>query len=244
VEAESPWISRDAWVACEDKEFDKERLRGRRCRAGLDKSSTTDLTALALLFAPTEEDPFHRLVPYFWLPGDELGQRAERDRVPYLDWRKKGWLETVPGRAISNLAVAQRCAEIAAAYDVREIAYDRWRIEDFKRVCEDEGLSLPPLVAHGQGYKDMAPAVDEFERLLVDQLLRHDGNEVMNWCAANAVIEMDPAGNRKVTKERSTGRVDGVVAAVMAASSVGTQPQAPEPQVFVIGAPSAHRSIW
>lgn len=218
VEAEAPWIGSDVWFGCTpEDEFDASLLIGRRCWGGLDLSSTQDLTALALLFEPTEADPVWRLQPHFWLPGDGLHDKAARDRVPYIAWRDAGWLNALPGRAINKLAVLHKLAELAGLYDMQEIAYDRWRIEDFKALVNQEGLSLPPLVPFGQGFKDMAPAVDEFERLLLDHRVRHDGNPVMTWCAANAVVMSDPAGNRKVAKERATGRVDGIVAAIMAA---------------------------
>jgi phage terminase large subunit-like protein len=204
------------WFAAEDKEFDTAMLIGRRCWAGLDLSSTQDLNCIALLFEPDEDDPNWRLVPHFWLPGDGLHDKADKDRVPYLAWRDAGHLEALPGRAINKLAVAKRLAEIASLYDLQEVGYDRWRIEDLKMLIDQEGISLP-LVPFGQGFKEMAPAVDEFERLLLDGKLKHGGNPVMTWCAANAVTVSDPAGNRKVAKERATGRVDGVVAAIMAA---------------------------
>jgi phage terminase large subunit-like protein len=101
-------------------------------------------------------------------------------------------------------------------YDLQCVGYDRWRIEDFKTLLDQEGIALP-LSPFGQGFKDMAPAVDEFERLLLGGQLKHGGNPVMTWCAANAITMSDPAGNRKVAKERATGRVDGIVAAIMAA---------------------------
>jgi phage terminase large subunit-like protein len=218
VEAETPWISSDIWFTCAPElDFDDSILIGRRCWAGLDLSSTQDLTALALLFEPTAEDPHWRLKPYFWLPGDGLHEKSDRDRVPYLAWRDAGWLTALPGKAINRLAVAHQLATLSAAYDIQEVGYDRWRIEDFKGMVEQEGLSLPPLMPFGQGYKDMSPAVDEFERLLLSGNARHDGNPVMTWCAANAVVTNDPAGNRKISKERATGRVDGIVAAIMAA---------------------------
>lgn len=224
VEAESPWIGSDAWFGCAPEDgFDEALLYGRRCWGGLDLSSTQDLTALALLFEPVEADPVWRLKPQFWLPGDGLHDKADRDRVPYVAWRDAGWLHALPGRAIDKLAVLHKLAELASRYDLQEIAYDRWRIEDFKALIMQEGVSLPPLVPFGQGFKDMAPAVDEFERMLLDRRLRHDGNPVMTWCAANAVVMNDPAGNRKVAKERATGRVDGIVAAIMAAGRINAQ---------------------
>lgn len=221
VEAEAPWIGSDVWFGCAPEDgFDPALLYGRRCWAGLDLSSTQDLTALVLLFEPTADDPVWRLQPHFWLPGDALHDKADRDRVPYIAWRDAGWLNALNGRAIDKLAVLHKLAGLCEQYDVQEIAYDRWRIEDFKALVTQEGISLPPLVPFGQGFKDMAPAVDEFERLLLDRRIRHDGNPVMTWCAANAVIASDPAGNRKVSKERATGRVDGIVAAIMAAGRI------------------------
>jgi phage terminase large subunit-like protein len=215
VEASSPWISSDVWMGCQDQTFDT--FLGRRCWGGLDLSSTQDLTAFVLLFEPTPLDPYWRLKPWFWLPGEGLHHKADRDRVPYLAWRDTAHLIALPGRAINKLAVLHTLAELSATFDIQEIAYDRWRVEDLKMLIAQESLSLPPLTPFGQGFKDMAPALDEFERLLLNSEMRHDGNPVMTWCAANAVTDTDPAGNRKVTKEKANGRVDGIVAAIMAA---------------------------
>lgn len=222
VEAEAPWISGEAWFACEDKAFELRRLIGRRCWGGLDLSSTQDLTALVLEFEPTDDDPHWRQLEWFWLPGDGLHDKADKDRVPYVAWRDAGHLLVTAGRAINKLAVVKQAAEIAALYDLQALAYDRWRIEDVKMLCDQEGISLP-LVPFGQGFKDMAPAVDEYERRLLDRQLRHRGNPVMTWCAANAVVVTDPAGNRKVAKEKATGRVDGTVASIMATGSSMTR---------------------
>lgn len=222
VEAEAPWISGEAWFACEDKAFELRRLLGRRCYGGLDLSSTQDLTALVLEFEPTEDDPYWRQLEWFWLPGDGLHDKADKDRVPYVAWRDAGHLQVTAGRAVNKLAVVKQAAEIASLYDLQALAYDRWRIEDLKMICDQEGISLP-LIPYGQGFKDMAPAVDEYERRLLDQQLRHRGNPVMTWCAANAVVVTDPAGNRKVAKEKATGRVDGTVASIMATGSSMTR---------------------
>lgn len=217
TEAASPWISGDIWFACQPKPAPTvESLYGRSGVAALDLSSTQDLTSLVVALDPTDDDPLVRLVPYFWLPGDGLHDKADKDRVPYLAWRDAGHLEAVPGRAINRLFVFRRLVEICTMFDIREIAADRWRVEDYEAMVNSEGLSLPPFFKFGQGFKDMAPAVDEFERMLLDQLLAHDGNPVLTWNAANAVTEEDPAGNRKLSKQRATGRIDGIVASVMA----------------------------
>lgn len=273
TDAINPWISADIWRECKDSDFDDDLLIGRRCWGGLDLSSTQDLTALALMFEPTPEDPFWRLKVNFWLPGDGLENKVKTDRVPYNKWRDDGWLSALPGRAINKLAVLRRVVQIISRYNLVTIGFDRWRIEDLKQLAEEESLELP-LIPFGQGYKDMAPAVDVFESLLllgngksyeesletqqknkpengkstpenkagsyfddfeVDIFsaentpklhknhqvpLRHDGNPVMNWCAANAVVTEDPAGNRKVDKQKATGRVDGIVAAIMACGQI------------------------
>lgn len=216
TEAESPWIAGHVWFDCQDPQWPGiDALHGRSGVAGLDLSSTQDLTALVVVLDPTPQDPYTRLLPYFWLPGDDLHNKGDRDRVPYTAWRDAGYLEALPGRAVNKLAVLRRLVEVCEQFDIRAVAYDRWRIEDFKALLEQEGVSLP-LHPFGQGFKDMAPAVDEYERLLLDGQIRHGGNPVMTWCMANAVVVTDPAGNRKIAKERATGRVDGAVAAVMA----------------------------
>lgn len=225
VESESPWISADVWMGCKGDSVPDELLYGRRCWGGLDLSSTQDLTALVLVFEPTDADPVWRVRCWFWLPGDGLHDKAEKDQVPYIAWRDAGYLEALPGRAINKLAVLHRLHELSGLFDIQNVAYDRWRIEDLKSLSDNEGLSLPSLVAFGQGFKDMAPAIDELERWLLNSQFRHDGNPVMTWCAANAITTEDPAGNRKIAKDRATGRVDGIVALVMAMGSLSKEVQ-------------------
>ncbi len=243
--AESPWISWDVWSQAEER-VPMSLLRNRPCVGGLDLSSTTDLTSFVLLFYPTYEDPHWRLLPYFWIPDHELDKREARDKVPYAAWIKTRDLETTPGRAISKLHVLRRMQTICSYFQVDKIAYDRWRIEDMRQLMTEYDISLPELVEFGQGFKDMGPAVDEFERRLLGMLelpseeeggspeffddglpatvvesLRHDGNPVMTWCAGNAVIVSDPANNRKADKAKATGRIDGIIAAIMATGISG-----------------------
>lgn len=236
VQADNPAISRDAWLSTQDKDFDETLLEGRRCFAGLDLSSTQDLTALVLLFQPTEADPVWRMKPWFWLPEEGLAKKAEQDRVPYLVWRRDGHLDTTPGRAINKRFVLHQLSEVAARYDLVAIGYDEWRMADLQALIDDEGVSLPPLVAVRQGFKTMAPAVDEFERRLINAQLRHQGHPVLTWCAANAVYQEDPAGNRKINKAKSTGRVDGIVGAVMATALTLTELEesTPEPDFILL----------
>lgn len=218
TEAANPWIDGEIWFGAQAEPPPPELLRGRKCWGGLDLSSTTDLTAAALLFEPIPIDPWWRLACRFWLPADGLADRADRDRVPYVKWRDDGWLATTPGKVVHKAFVLQSLAEWAAFFDLQAVAYDRWRIEDIKQLASDEGISLP-WRAWGQGFKDMAPAIDQFESLLVGGIMRHPGSPVLTWNAANAVVLQDPAGNRKLAKDRSDGRIDGIVASVMAAGA-------------------------
>lgn len=226
VAAVNPWISYEHWFACGEDQILEDELYGRTCYAGLDLSSTLDLTALVLAFEPTDYDPYWRLLPFFWLPADGLAAKAEKDKADYTVWVSKEYLETSPGRAVSRSHVLHRIMALADRYDIRSIAYDRWRIEDLIRLADDEGLSLPPMVPFGQGYKDMGPAVDTTEEYIVNNKLRHNNNPVMTWCAANAVVVSDPTGSRKIAKDKATGRVDGIVAALMALGKAGSaEPQ-------------------
>lgn len=235
VEAINPWISHEVWTAARDADFDDDLLVGRRALGGLDLSSTTDLTAFVLLFAPTETDPHWRQKAWFWLPSASFHGERRRKYPDQLDaWKAAGWIEATPGNALNKLRVISRLVEICSRYSVESIGYDRWRIEDLKMLMAEEGVELP-LHPFGQGFKDMAPAVDEYERMLISGELRHDGNNVMTWNAGSAVLETDPAGNRKPTKEKSTARIDGVVAAIMAAGrALAGREVEPEAQMFVL----------
>ena len=212
VSAERHFLTASEWMTCADKP-DLERLAGRECFAGLDLSAVRDLTALVLVF-PDEAGVFD-VVPFFWLPGNALREREDEDRVPYWAWKTAGHLETTPGATIDPAFVAHRVAEIAARYDLRRLAYDRWRIDTFQKALTETG-AVVEMEPFGQGYKDFSPAVDLVERLVTDRRIRHGGNPILTWCAANAVATADPAGNRKLDKSRSRGRIDGLVALAMA----------------------------
>jgi phage terminase large subunit-like protein len=220
VEADQRFIGSADWEACAGG-VDRIELEGRPCWAGLDLSSTRDLTALVLYF-PHDAGA---VLPFFWIPGDRLAEREDKDRVPYWAWINQGFIEALPGRAIDKRAVVFRLAEIASIYDLKGVAYDRWRMEDLQKIMSDEGIEIP-FTPWGQGFKDMGPAVDAMEALILDGKLRHGGHPVMIWNVSNAVVVQDPAGARKIAKDRSRDKVDGLVALCMA---VGLYSREPEP---------------
>lgn len=221
TDAESPWISGEVWRAAR-RDFDWQELRGRRAVAGLDLSSTTDLTGLVFLVEPLKEGEPWLLVPFCWLPDVELQRKADTDRVPYIQWRAEGYLDTTPGRAISKRVILQKLSAMCDFFEIVACGYDRWRIEDLMAMAADDGISLPEMKPVGQGYKDFSPALETFERMLLNGEIAHSGHKVLDWCMSNSVIEQDGAENRKLSKEKATGRIDLAVAAVMAAGLINT----------------------
>jgi phage terminase large subunit-like protein len=208
VDAEPKAINPKEWEMC-GTEYSEDDLYG-PCYAGLDLSSTRDLTSLVLYFPESGA-----VVPYFWCPESGLAEKAEVDGVPYQTWAKQGYIEPTPGKGIDKFAIARRCAEIKELYRVTGMAYDRWSMADLQKILDHEGIDLP-LESWGQGFASMSPAINAFEAELLNGNLKHANNPVLRWCASNAVFNTDPSGNRKLDKDKSTDRIDGLVALVMA----------------------------
>ena len=141
--------------------------------------------------------------------------RARRDRAPYDVWHQQGFLHTTPGATVDYEFVAQEIAEILSELTVEAVAYDRWRIELLRKELDKIGADLP-LVEWGQGYRDMAPALDALEAELLNGRIAHGAHPVLTMCAANATVTKDPTGARKLDKSRATGRIDGMQALAMA----------------------------
>lgn len=192
--------------------------------AGLDLSSRQDLTALVLLAEGPEG--VWNVWPHFWTPADTLRDRAQRDRAPYDVWVKNGLMTAVPGVSIDYGYVAQRFAELKRRCNIRSVQFDRWRIEELRASLTALGVSAP-LEECGQGYRDMAPALDALETVALQHRLRHGMHPVMTMCAANATVVTDPAGNRKLEKAKSSGRIDGMQALAMAIKGATTNATSP-----------------
>lgn len=224
IAAEGRFLNPADWEANAEP-FDAIELEGKRCYGGLDLSSTRDLTAFALWF-PDEG----KVLVWHFVPADTIRERVERDRVPYDRWAADGWIDTTPGRATDRLAIAKTLADVRARYDVQGIAFDRWRFEDLAKLLSDEGITLP-LVEFVPGFKSYAPAVDAFERAVLEGRMQHNGSPILKWQAGNVIVETDPAGNRKPAKNKSLDRIDGIVAAIMACGLAATARKAPIPWV-------------
>ena len=206
------WMPMDKWDECGGV-VDPYQLEGRACYAGLDLSSTSDLTTLVLVFPPRDENEAYMVLPFFWLPEDTLALRVRRDHVMYDVWEKQGFLQTTEGNVVHYGFIEKFICELGEKYNIREIAYDRWNATQMVQNLEDDGFTMIPF---GQGFRDMSPPTKELMRLVLEHKLAHGGHPVLRWNMDNAFVRTDPAGNLKIDKQKSTEKVDGAVALVMA----------------------------
>lgn len=212
------WMPMMQWDKCSFP-VDEESLKGRICYGGLDLSSTTDITAFVLVFPPEgegrlpDEDDKYVILPYFWIPEENMATRVRRDHVPYDVWEKQGLLYTTEGNVVHYAHIEAFIEELSKKFNIREIAFDRWGAIQMVQNLEDLGLTVVPF---GQGYKDMSPPTKEFMRLTMGEKFAHGGHPVLRWMVDNIYVRTDPAGNVKPDKEKSTERIDGAVATIMA----------------------------
>jgi len=214
VEVVSPFISKGVWIL-NSQEVNNAAFYESEVYVGLDLSAKTDLTAMVM--AAYYEDKWH-IKSKFWTPEKGLRDRAKRDRAPYDVWAEQGFITCIPGASIDYENLAKDIAESLEGCNIKAIAYDRWRIDILKKEFDKINVELP-LEPYGQGFKDMAPAIDALESLLLNEKIAHGANPVLTMCMANARIEKDAAGNRKMNKFKATGRIDGAVALAMAIGS-------------------------
>lgn len=212
VKQSTRWMQMEKWDAC-GFPVDERELLGRECFGGLDLSSTTDITALVLVFPPRTEDEKYILLPYFWIPEENMRLRVRRDHVPYDVWERQGFLKTTEGNVIHYGFIEKFIEELGTRYNIREIAFDRWGAVQMVQNLEGFGFTVVPF---GQGFKDMSPPSKELMKLTLEQRLAHGGHPVLRWMMDNIFVRTDPAGNIKPDKEKSTEKIDGAVATVMA----------------------------
>ncbi len=202
----------EKWDKCAFQ-VDPEALRGRICYGGLDLSSTTDITAFVLVFPPEDEDDKYVVLPFFWIPEDNIDLRVRRDHVPYDLWERQGFLQTTEGNVVHYGFIEAFIEKLGEKYNIQEIAFDRWGAVQMVQNLEGMGFTVVPF---GQGFKDMSPPTKELMKLTLEQKLSHGGQPVLRWMMDNIFIRTDPAGNLKPDKEKSTEKIDGAVATIMA----------------------------
>ena len=206
------WMPMEKWDVCAAP-VDAEALEGHVCYGGLDLSSTMDITAFVLVFPPTEEDEPFAVLPYFWIPAENIDLRVRRDHVPYDVWERQGFLMTTEGNVVHYGFIETFIEKLGEKYNIREIAFDRWGAVQMVQNLEGMGFTVVPF---GQGFKDMSPPTKELMKLTLEKKIAHGGHPVMRWMADNIFIRTDPAGNIKADKEKSTEKIDGIIALIMA----------------------------
>ncbi len=224
------WLAMEKWDACGSAAIDEKSLEGRRCFAGLDLSTTTDISALVLVFHDaldeygelTSTEGTITVLPYFWIPEDGARQRERRDRVPYVTWANQSLIEMTPGNVVDYDVIRKRITELSKRFEISEIALDRWNATHLASQLSGDGFEM---VAFGQGYRDMTAPTKEMEKLVLCGKLRHGGHPVLRWMASNVAVEMDAAGNLKPSKKKSVERIDGIVATIMALGRAMLTPQ-------------------
>lgn len=212
VKQEVRWMQLEKWDRC-NFVVNPEELRGRVCYGGLDLSSSTDITAFVLIFPPLDEDDKYQVLPFFWLPEETLDLRVRRDHVPYDTWEKQGYVQTTEGNVIHYRFIEEFIHDLGEIYNIKEIAFDRWGAVEMTQVLDEMGFDVIPF---GQGFKDMSPPTKELYKLVLEEKIAHSGNPVLRWMIDNVFVRTDPAGNIKMDKSKSTEKIDGAVALVMA----------------------------
>jgi phage terminase large subunit-like protein len=236
-----------------------ERLIGRSCYGGLDLSSKIDLSAFVLVFPPTERkveqrqkpqtaqdrfmrkpvefdevvlqeaDPYWTIVPFFFVPADNVQDRVTKDRVQYDVWVREGFIQTTKGNAIDQQQIRAVINAARAKFQIEEIGFDSWNATQLSNDLKEDGLTL---VEVRQGYKTMSEPMKELMALVLQKKVEHLGNPVLAWNAGNVSAEMDPTGNVKPDKEHSKEKIDGIVATIMALHRVVQNPSASQGSVY------------
>lgn len=212
VKQSTRWMPMQAWDACAGA-VDADELKGRVCYGGLDLSATTDVTAFVLVFPPIEADEPYKVLPFFWVPEDTVPLRVRRDHVMYDVWEKKGYIKTTEGNVVHYGFIEQFIDDLGAVYNIREIAADMWNATHTVQRLEGRGFTMVPF---RQGFVSMNSPTKELMRLVLEKKIVHGGHPVLRWMMDNVYVKTDPAGNLKMDKEKSTERIDGAVALVMA----------------------------
>jgi len=242
--SETRWMRPEVWRACGEaplgppaggggygavREELEEMLAGRGCYAGLDLSTTTDITSLYYCFPPREEGERYVLLGRNFIPEANVRERSRRDRAPYEAWMRAGVVIATPGDWVDYERVLATLIADAERFDVREVAFDPWNAAAIVQRMQEAGFEV---VSFRQGYRTMSPAMKDFERMALGRELYHGGDPVLAWAVDNVVVEMDAAGNIKPSKAKSSERIDPFVAALMATARA------------VLGGGSGGRSVY
>jgi len=229
TEQDVRWLQMHRWDQC-NTDVDPDALKGRECYAGLDLSSTTDISSLCLVFPDWSETPVvYDVLSFNWIPGDNAHRRERKDRVPYIAWSNQGFVSLSPGDVIDYDAIRNKINELGEIYDIRSICIDRWAATQITTQLTGDGFDVIPF---GQGFASMSAPTKELEKVVLGKQVRHGGNPVLRWSASNVTVESDAAGNLKPSKKKSTERIDPIVSMVMALGGAIAAEQAMDYRIY------------
>ena len=233
TEQAARWIQMPQWDACRAP-IDRAALQTRRCYVGMDLSTTKDLTALVAVFP--DATGFDVLAQFF-VPQESIRARATRDRVPYDEWTRRGVLTATPGPTVDYEAVRHGLLAWTTEFDVQMVAYDPWNATDLvERLRKQDGVACVPM---RQGFPSLSAPTKSLEQAILARRLRHDGHPVLRWNVSNVAVESDANGNLKPSKVKSSERIDGVVALILAVDlmdrNARTPTTTPQYQMVMIG---------
>jgi phage terminase large subunit-like protein len=242
TEAEEKWFDMEAWDACRGK-VDRARLAKCRCYGGLDLSSTIALSAFALVFPPGPYPEWTVLLKLY-LPADNLRTRAKRDKVPYEQWVRQGWITTTPGNVIDFDFIRADVLRLKEEFNLVEVGFDPWKAVEISGKLQGDGLVMKQM---RQGHATLGAPTSEFERKLMKHDWRHGANPVLRWMVRNCVPIRDSNNNLRPDKEKSHAFIDGVVATIMGLGLAIASPTAGAASVYetrgllILGGPAGGR---
>lgn len=214
TESESRWFSMHRWDACA-QDFTAQDLTGLECHGGIDLASTQDISAFVLAFP--NEDSTVNVLPWFWLPEESAQERERKNGIPYSAWARDGLINLTPGNSIDHDRLEADILQICKQYNVRSIGYDSWNADALRGRLEQGGMEMWKFP---QTINALNEPSKRIETLILNGGLHHNGNAVLRWMASNVTVDSDNNGNIKPSKKKSTEKIDGIVAMVMAMGRV------------------------
>ncbi|MHA1569294.1 MAG: terminase large subunit, partial [Alphaproteobacteria bacterium] len=212
TDAVGRWLDLTKWDACLGA-VDEADLKGRACFVGIDLSSKIDLTAVAFLFPPLAGEREWIIIVRFYVPEDNIEVREKNDKVPYKQWVEDGWITATPGNIVDYDVIRGDINAAGDKWSIQQIGYDPWNAAHMATSLTADEFTM---VEVRQGVASMGGPSKDFEALVMAGLLRHGGNPVLRWCAANVALRIDGNENYMPDKKKSTERIDGIVAVIIA----------------------------
>jgi len=204
------WLSQTLWDNNNHKE-DMAKLIKMKCYAGLDLSSTTDLTALTLAFPPQFDLDYWYLLFFAWIPQESMKERIIKDQVPYDKWVNDGWITATPGDCVDYDFIEAKIIELSRQYDLIKLATDPWNSRMLTTRLMKQSIDI---VEVPQTMAGLSPAMKYMETLLRKGMLKHVANPVARWCFGNIVVAVDGNNNIKPMKNRAKERIDVIVSTI------------------------------